>query len=67
MLLRNGKRKLNEWYEWLVGYIPNPIKWAVSKAFPKVKNSMLNLYDCACYIVNFIVHVSSHFLQSTLK
>ena len=27
------KNKLNKWYDWLVDYVPKPIKKAVSKAF----------------------------------
>ena len=39
------KNRLNEWYDWLVDYVPKPIKIAVGKAFLKVKNSILGLYD----------------------
>ena len=39
------KNKLNELYDWLLDYVPKPIKSAVSKAFSKVKASILNLYD----------------------
>lgn len=41
------KNKLNEWYDWLLDYGPKSIKSVVSKAFSKVKNSMLNLYSGA--------------------
>ena len=41
------KNRLNEWYEWLVDYVPKPFKNAVSKAFSRVKNSILGLYDSA--------------------
>ena len=41
------KNKLNEWYDWLVNYVPEPIKNAVSKAFLRAKNSILRLYDGA--------------------
>ena len=41
------KNKLNEWYEWLVDYVPKPIKNAVSKAFSRANNSILVLYDRA--------------------
>ena len=41
------KNKLNEWYDWLVDYVPKPIKNAVGKAFSKAKNSILGLYDGA--------------------
>ena len=39
------KSKLNEWYDWLVDYVSKPVKIAVSKAFSRVKNNILNLYD----------------------
>ena len=38
---------LNEWYDWLVDYVPKPIKKTVSKAFSRAKNSILGLYDGA--------------------
>ena len=41
------KNKLNEWYDWLVDYIPKPITNAVSKAFLRAKNSILGLHDGA--------------------
>ena len=41
------KNKLNEWYDWLVDYVPRPIKNVVSKAFLRAKNSILRLYDGA--------------------
>ena len=41
------KNRLIERYDWLVDYIPKPIKNAVSKAFSRAKNSMLGLYDVA--------------------
>ena len=41
------KNKLNEWYDWLVDYVPKPIKSAVSIAFLRAKNSILGLYDGA--------------------
>ena len=41
------KNRLNEWYDWLVDYVPKPIKNAVSKAFSRAKNSILGLYDGA--------------------
>ena len=41
------KNKLNEWYGWLVDYVPKRIKNAVSKTFLRVKNSILGLYDSA--------------------
>ena len=41
------KNRLNEWYDWLVAYVPKPIKNAASKAFSRAKNSILRLYDGA--------------------
>ena len=41
------KSKLNKWYDWLVDYVPKPIKNVVGKAFSRVKNSILRLYDSA--------------------
>ena len=41
------KNRLNEWYDWLVDYVPKPIKNAVSKAFSRANNSILVLYDRA--------------------
>ena len=41
------KNRLSKWYDWLVDYVPKPIKNAVSKAFSRVKNSILRLYDGA--------------------
>ena len=41
------KNRLNEWYDWLVDYVPKPIKSAVSKAFSRAKSGMLGLYDGA--------------------
>ena len=41
------KNRLNKWYEWLVDYVPKPIKNAISKAFSRAKNSILRLYDGA--------------------
>ena len=39
------KNKLNEWHDWLVDYVPKPIKNAAGKAFLRAKNSILGLYD----------------------
>ena len=41
------KNSLNEWHDWLIDYVPKPIKNAVSKAFSGEKNSILGLYDGA--------------------
>ena len=40
------KNKINEWHDWLVDYLPKPIKNAAGKAFLRGKNSILGLYDC---------------------
>jgi len=37
------KNKLNEWYDWLIGHVPKPIREPASKAFSKVKSSILRL------------------------
>ena len=39
------KKKLSEWYDWLVSYVPKSIKEPVSKAFSKVKSSIMGLYE----------------------
>ena len=39
------KIKLHEWHDWLVDYVPEPIKNAASKVFLRAKNSILGLYD----------------------
>ena len=41
------KNRLNQWCDWLVDYVPKPIKNAVGKAFSRAKNSILGLYDGA--------------------
>jgi len=41
------KSKLNEWYDWLVGYVPKSIKEPVSSAFSKVKSKVMRLYEGA--------------------
>ena len=38
------KSKLNEWYNWLVDFVPNPIKSVINKGFSIVKN-IINLYN----------------------
>ena len=40
------KNKLNKWYDWLVDYVPKPIKNAARKAL-RAKNSIVVLYDGA--------------------
>ena len=39
------KSKLSEWYNWLVDFVPEPIKSAINKSFSTVKNIILNLYN----------------------
>ena len=53
------KNRLNEWYDWLVDYVPKPIKNVVSKAFPRAKNSILGLYDGAKKTLKDIVEKES--------
>ena len=38
------KSKLNEWYNWLVDFVPKPIKSVINKGFSIVKN-IINLYN----------------------
>ena len=38
------KSKLNEWYDWLVDYVPESIKKPVSSVFSKAKNHIMKLY-----------------------
>ena len=38
------KNKFNEWYDWLVDYVPKPIKSYAGKAILRAKNSILGLY-----------------------
>ena len=38
------KSKLNEWYDWLVEYVPESIRKPVSSAFSKAKNHVMRLY-----------------------
>ena len=41
------KNNLNRWHDWLVAYVPKPIKNAISNAFSKAKSSILRWYDGA--------------------
>ena len=41
------KSKLNEWYNWLVGYVPKSIKEPVGCTYSKVKKSFMWLYEGA--------------------
>ena len=43
-VVRN-KLKLNEWHDWLVDYVPKPIKNVAGKAFLRANHSILGLYD----------------------
>ena len=38
---------LNKWHDWLIDYVPKPIRNAVSKEFSRTKNSIVRLYDGA--------------------
>ena len=38
------KSKLNEWRDWLVNHVPEPIKEKTSEAFKTLKDKVLNLY-----------------------
>ena len=37
--------KINSWYNWLMNYIPQPIKDNTSKAYKSFKDKILSLYD----------------------
>ena len=39
------KNKLNEWHDWLVDFVPKPIKNPADKVFLRAKSSILGLYD----------------------
>ena len=41
------KTKLNEWYDWIVDYVPESVKKPVSSAFSKTKNHIMRLYGDA--------------------
>ena len=49
------KKRLNEWCDCLVDYVPKPIKNVVSEAFLRAKNSILRLYDGTKKILKDIV------------
>ena len=38
------KSKLNKWYNWLINYVPKPIKDGASKAFKTFKDKVMGLY-----------------------
>ena len=38
------KSKLNEWYDWLVDYVPESIRKPVSSAFSKARNHIMSVY-----------------------
>ena len=37
--------KLNDWYDWLVNYVPSPIKDKASRAFKTFKDKVMGLYN----------------------
>ena len=39
------KTKLNKWYNWLINYVPKPIKDGASKAFKTFKDKVMGLYN----------------------
>ena len=39
------KSKLNKWYNWLINYVPKPIKDGASKAFKTFKDKVMGLYN----------------------
>ena len=39
------KGKLNKWYNWLINYVPKPIKDGASKAFKTFKDKVMGLYN----------------------
>ena len=39
------KTKLNKWYDWLINYVPKPIKDGASKAFKTFKDKVMGLYN----------------------
>ena len=39
------KSKLNKWYDWLINYVPKPIKDGASKAFKTFKDKVMGLYN----------------------
>ena len=46
------KGKLNEWYDWLISYVPKPIKQRVSDAYSKMKGTILSAYDKARSVIS---------------
>ena len=39
------KTKLNKWYDWLINYVPKPIKDGASRAFKTFKDKVMGLYN----------------------
>ena len=39
------KTKLNKWYNWLINYVPKPIKDGASKAFKTFEDKVMGLYN----------------------
>ena len=70
------KNRLSKLHDWLLGYVPKPIKKAVKKYFLKAKNSIMSLYDGAKKTLKDIVEkeaekesvdVTPHKHERTLK
>ena len=49
------RKRLSEWHDWLVDYVPKTIKTSVSKAFSRTKSSILGMYDDVKKILKDIV------------
>ena len=49
-----AKSMQNMWYGWLVGYVPEPVKSAVSNTFSNVKSSILSLFDSAKKTLKYV-------------
>ena len=41
------KSKLNKWYNWLINYVPKPIKDGASKAFKTFRDEIMGLHNRA--------------------
>ena len=39
------KRKLNDWYDWLVNHVPKAVKDKASRAFKTFKDKIMGLYN----------------------
>ena len=49
-----AKSMQNMWYGWLVGYVPEPVKSAVSNTFSNVKSSILSLFYSAKKTLKYV-------------